>query len=918
MIGRVIITSVKEGLGDGPGFQPVVRTKLLEKNVVDYVLRETGYNHPYPPGDKLNPTIFSHRIATIQGKIKHFLIRVEDAISDYSGRSNRLSQCLVIDHSDVSSLQTGPCEILLGFPWETSWRHDRTPVLETSCPAWKTIAQPSPPCLAWEKATGDAGWAGQLSLSVGKKQKVLVVADPEDNVLSLFQEALALLPLQSRWSVTFSSCQLDASDVMWKGQRRDIRHDSSTDLDFIIDLKDVRDHQQKAPDSHLAACARGKKPISQQKPPLYIDGKKTLRISKSLSAKNTNSRDHKNKRASPQRQNAQTEQTIDHAAAHKGAPRPEPLSNLLQRPADDPSISTRFLLGLGLFAIVVFVISILIFSDTDDWLNEPKFSKLNKTPTSINTRQNPARTKTIVSKHTPNNDSAKELPDKTTSGKPASEDQEQMAADTTKVDTRNNPQDNTSTTAENEKTTTTPEQPDSSWEDAIKTVQGADGMCSLPNIGLDKPQSIGIPWPDELWKYQQDQQGQPIGIEISNDELMKFDVEFQKKTQTWTVSVKRNGVSGPTRVPIAEIGQKNEMLFWKWTPESNRSDATQMLFSRLTFPTLLNPDKPFTFLHAVEAKNNTLSLQDCIPNEKLKKKGLRLKINDSFFHATGPRNKALFNLGWEDLISINRLWDQLELRLRLTSQSFKLPHDANPLELKNVNGKGGFEPVECSWSNEELLRHKCYGQQLRPCLSIKYERSEGQPQACLITLQIKSNGIKENQFMGVNTRDILRDPDILNSIKTPELSALLRDKTLPASVDFYGTIPADLINWDAVDNAIQYEADFQDAKTKTDFGTATSGSNRPSIGFPYSRDELSQNFPESDLRAARQEVKQAILALIKPFNEYKKKQNEQIEKTITDLKELRGESFDVRITCGLNASDVVKSNNFETPIVGEK
>ena len=595
MIGRVIITSVKEGLGDGPGFQPVVRTKLLEKNVVDYVLRETGYNHPYPPGDKLNPTIFSHRIATIQGKIKHFLIRVEDAISDYSGRSNRLSQCLVIDHSDVSSLQTGPCEILLGFPWETSWRHNRTPVLETSCPAWKMIDQPSPPCLAWEKATGDAGWAGQLSLSVGKKQKVLIVADPEDNVLSLFQEALALLPFQSRWSVTFSSCQLDTSDVMWKGKRRDLRHDSSTDLDFIIDLKDVRDHQQKAPDSKLAACARGKKPISQQKQ-LYTDGKKTLRISKSLSAKNTDSRESKNKRASLQRQKKQTKQAIDHAAAHKGAPRPKTPSTFPQRPADHQSISTRFLRGLGLFAIVALVISILIFSDTDDWLNGTRFSKINKTPTSINARQNPAQTKTTSTKPTANKDFKKELNERTTLSEPVPKTQGQMPEDTTKVATKNDHQNDTSTTVENKKTTTTPEQPDSSLEDARKTVQGANRMCPLPNIGLDEPMSIGIPWPDELWTSKQ-----KIGIEISNDELMKFIVEFQEKTLAWKVYVKRNGVSGTITVPIAEISQKNEMLFWKWTPESNRSDATKMLFSRLTFPNL-DADKPFMFRYAVKQR----------------------------------------------------------------------------------------------------------------------------------------------------------------------------------------------------------------------------------------------------------------------------------------------------------------------------
>ena len=50
MIGRVIITSVQKGLGDGPGLQPVLRTKNLAKPVVDYVLHETGLQPSFSAG----------------------------------------------------------------------------------------------------------------------------------------------------------------------------------------------------------------------------------------------------------------------------------------------------------------------------------------------------------------------------------------------------------------------------------------------------------------------------------------------------------------------------------------------------------------------------------------------------------------------------------------------------------------------------------------------------------------------------------------------------------------------------------------------------------------------------------------------------------------------------------------------------
>ena len=88
MIGRVIITSVQKGLGDGPGFQPVLRTKNLGKPVVDYVFKLDDLNsrsknfllsNIEKPGDDLMFALIlknlSDRQISIDKKLIDFIIK---------------------------------------------------------------------------------------------------------------------------------------------------------------------------------------------------------------------------------------------------------------------------------------------------------------------------------------------------------------------------------------------------------------------------------------------------------------------------------------------------------------------------------------------------------------------------------------------------------------------------------------------------------------------------------------------------------------------------------------------------------------------------------------------------------------------------------------------------------------------------
>src|SRR5207253_2083550 len=63
------------------------------------------------------------------------------------------------------------------------------------------------PCHAWQEAAGDAGWAGVVGETFlhDPGRPVYLLFDPGLDPLPLLAEALALLPADLRWDVTFST-----------------------------------------------------------------------------------------------------------------------------------------------------------------------------------------------------------------------------------------------------------------------------------------------------------------------------------------------------------------------------------------------------------------------------------------------------------------------------------------------------------------------------------------------------------------------------------------------------------------------------------------------------------------------------------------------------------------------------------------
>jgi hypothetical protein len=250
------MTSALQGLEDKPGFQQVLRENL-SNDIADRLVLRSGYSHPYPFGDSRNPIVYFHRVERFGASDLHVLARISDAGSDHSGRSNRLSEMVVLDDDTVGGLPGGPAHVARAFEWLRSWP-SRGPV----APSLATDDPGPCPCGQWAEVTGDAGWAGELAKAFTEGRKAFVIAPAgagESLVLALYEEALALLPPGLRWQVTFNTCDLEPFGAAWRAGRSDLRSIESRNAraGLVIDLEALRAAGQTAPDSVYAAFARG-------------------------------------------------------------------------------------------------------------------------------------------------------------------------------------------------------------------------------------------------------------------------------------------------------------------------------------------------------------------------------------------------------------------------------------------------------------------------------------------------------------------------------------------------------------------------------------------------------------------------------------------------------------------------------------
>ena len=203
MVHELFYTSAERGLELGTsGFCTVARTRGLPKRLERLLHGLSVYKWDLRSGH--NPVVYMYTRANLDGQSLFIVSRVAPAPADYSGRSNYFAHHVVLTASELP--QAGPVWLMRqpGF-LEQQW-DGQVRELDRGRAVPQGNVQPRR-CTTWERVTGDAGWAGLLLKYVSENPTapVYLIADDSLPILDLLDEVIALLPIEKRWQVTFTT-----------------------------------------------------------------------------------------------------------------------------------------------------------------------------------------------------------------------------------------------------------------------------------------------------------------------------------------------------------------------------------------------------------------------------------------------------------------------------------------------------------------------------------------------------------------------------------------------------------------------------------------------------------------------------------------------------------------------------------------
>ncbi|MDO5553269.1 MAG: hypothetical protein Q4G68_05870 [Planctomycetia bacterium] len=216
---ELIYTSAERGLKQGSrGFCTVACTRHVSGPMATLLESLSAYRHIFKAGGtgaNRNPVVWSHLRTHHGGLYYNLLSRIADAGLDYSQRTNKIAHHLVLEEEDKQS--AGPGELLaVRDQFREVWAEEPRLYDEPRTVASSTVI---PVTTTWESLMGDAGWKGVLAVSVCLRRPVCVTFSPQQDVLSLYRDALAMLPPEQRWNATFSTWYTKLPpgiDCLWK------------------------------------------------------------------------------------------------------------------------------------------------------------------------------------------------------------------------------------------------------------------------------------------------------------------------------------------------------------------------------------------------------------------------------------------------------------------------------------------------------------------------------------------------------------------------------------------------------------------------------------------------------------------------------------------------------------------------------
>ncbi len=219
---EIIYTSAPKGLKAGSrGFCTVVSTAGMAKNLAERLESLSGYRHQFMPGeDGENPVNYSHLRFTVGGTQYHVLSRICDAGLDYTKRTNKLAHHIALTTTETTKAPGGPAWAISQNDFLVEQWDGRVQTLPESYRTLTTKPCPIAKCSTWASLGVDAGWAGVLAeTAVKKSSPMTVIFRGGVDTRALVREALALVPPDKRWDVTFTTyfTKLPAGvDCMWR------------------------------------------------------------------------------------------------------------------------------------------------------------------------------------------------------------------------------------------------------------------------------------------------------------------------------------------------------------------------------------------------------------------------------------------------------------------------------------------------------------------------------------------------------------------------------------------------------------------------------------------------------------------------------------------------------------------------------
>jgi hypothetical protein len=207
MTHELYFTSAPRGLSPGSnGYCTVTATRGLPGPLYQKLEALSDYG-PLGDGDESTgryPISLVHVRLSVLGKMYSVLSRICMAGVDHSRRKIFFAHHVALDATELPPGGPGWLVGQTGFleaRWDGQVRElpaGRAPLMGDSTPGV---------CRAWQQAAGDAGWAGVLAEEFEKNptRPVYLLCPSRLDPLPLLQEALALLPPERRWQVSFST-----------------------------------------------------------------------------------------------------------------------------------------------------------------------------------------------------------------------------------------------------------------------------------------------------------------------------------------------------------------------------------------------------------------------------------------------------------------------------------------------------------------------------------------------------------------------------------------------------------------------------------------------------------------------------------------------------------------------------------------